>query len=381
MTIAAPSATEGAGEGRGVSTGRRSAQRLFGLVREIRAEIQNIERSLDAVDAALALIAPASRSAELAAAIGGLNTILDENRPAVDERFTVLRDLLDATPSLSDAASDEVVTLENLWRRLLGSIKWDAKTPESTVRAGMAAARGYAREIEWHAGLVTVPARVKQHLAGLRVGNKLRFDATFADEMRDPKQRREMLTYLRDHPAFADGVVDVEHGLIYRASPRLRRRLVSYVGPPAFAILGGLLFLYVITNGIPAIGLSLNDVTGLKPEGFTNLLATYVLLGAGQIAHIVVDAVKQQQRGDDSFRAIDDWLLWIHVREMSIVVGILALWLTLYGLAVAFPSGINGVTAFTAGYSIDSILGLFITRFEARSAAATGDLTALLKGG
>lgn len=380
MTIAAPSATDGTGETRKAPVKSRSAQRLFGLVREIRAEVQNIERSMDAVEAALALKAPSSRAAELTTAVAGLNTILDENRASVDARFADLRELLDTTPSLSDAASDEVVTLENLWRRLVGAIKWDTKTPESTVRTGLDAARGFAREIEWHAGLMTVPARVKQHLAGLRVGNKLRFDATFADEIRDPQQRRDMLTYLRDHPAFADGVVDVEHGLIYRASPRLRRRLVSYVGLSAFSILGGLLFLYLITNGLPAIGLSLSDVTGLKPDRFNNLLSAYVLLVAGQVAHIVVDAVKQQQRGDDSFRAIDDWLLWIHVREMSILVGVLALWVTLYGLAVAFPGGINGVTAFTAGYSIDSILGLFITRFEARTTGTTGELATLLKG-
>ena len=87
-----------------------------------------------------------------------------------------------------------------------------------------------------------------------------------------------------------------------------------------------------------------------------------------------------QQRGEDSFRAIDDWLLWIHVREMSILVSILALWLTLFGLAEAFPNGINGVTAFTAGYSIDSILGVFITRFDARSGGATNELASLLKG-
>ena len=380
MTLAAPVPLAGNGRVGRVPTGKGTAQRLFGLVREIRAEVQNMARSLDGVDAALTLQAAESRSAELGAAIGALNAILHENRSSVDARFVDLRELLDSAPVLSDAASDEVVTLENLWHRLLGSLDWEPETAESTVRAGLTAARGYVHEIEWHAGLITVPPRVKQHLAGLRVGNKLRFDATFADELSDPVQRRQMLAYLRDHPVFADGVVDVEHGLILRASPALRRRLVSYVGLPLFAILGGVTYLYVITRGIPLVGLSFSDVTGLGPTRFGDLLSAYVLLAAGQIAHIVVEAVKQQQRGEDSFRAIDDWMLWIHVREMSILVSILALWLTLFGLAEAFPNGINGVTAFTAGYSIDSILGVFITRFDARSAGATIDLAALLKG-
>src|SRR5439155_604190 len=200
VTLAAPVPLAGNGRVGRVPTGKGTAQRLFGLVREIRAEVQNMARSLDGVDAALTLQAAESRSAELGAAIAALNAILDENRGSVDARFVDLREILDSAPVLSDAASDEVVTLENLWHRLLG----------------------------------------------------------------------------------------------------------SYVGLPLFAILGGVTYLYVITRGIPLVGLSFSDVTGLGPTRFGDLLSAYVLLAAGQIAHIVVEAVKQQQRGEDSFRAIDD---------------------------------------------------------------------------
>ena len=354
------------------------AQRLFGLVREIRAECQNIGRSLDAITTALALTAPAARAAEVATGVAGLNVVLTENVDSVNGRFAGLRSLLDSYSSLYDAAGDETTALENLWRRLTAALAWPDPSDEAAIRAGLDTARGLINEIEWHAALITIPPRAKRHMAALRVGNKLPFDATFSDELSDVNQRTKMLIYLREHPTFIDGVVDVAGRVIIRASPNLARRMVSYIGLPAFAILGGLLYVNVLTGGIPFTDVTFAGVTGIRPERFDDLLQAYVLVIFGQLAHIVIEAVKQQQRGDDGFLALDDWLMWIHVRETSIAVGIVVVWLSLYGLAQAFPTSIPGVTAFTAGYSIDSLLGLFITRFETTMATTTKGLLAKL---
>jgi hypothetical protein len=95
----------------------------------------------------------------------------------------------------------------------------------------------------------------------------------------------------------------------------------------------------------------------------------------------VVDALKQaQRRGAGSFLALEDWFLWVHVREAALLVGIVSVWAVLVGLALTLsqPGSITFITAFAVGYSLDSFLGLFITRFDtvARSAvdAATGRL-------
>jgi hypothetical protein len=60
---------------------------------------------------------------------------------------------------------------------------------------------------------------------------------------------------------------------------------------------------------------------------------------------------------------MDDWIMWLHVRETSVRYSIL--WICLgFILLTAMVPDMDWRGAFVAGYSIDSITDLFLSRFE-----------------
>ena len=84
---------------------------------------------------------------------------------------------------------------------------------------------------------------------------------------------------------------------------------------------------------------------------------------AGGLVHTFVDAWKQYQTQPDHARNIlGNWVLWVHVKQVSIISGILTLWAGFIILIVVQQIDNAGV-AFFAGYSIDSFIGLFLARF------------------
>jgi hypothetical protein len=170
-----------------------------------------------------------------------------------------------------------------------------------------------------------------------------------------------MLQYLKAHPTAISGIVDVENGVIYAASPSSSRRLGS-VGMLIGLLIVGIAIIRVATAGFPPF-IAANWL--FPSDRFADLVGAYVLLLVGAAIHIVIDAIKQQQRsGPGAFLALDDWFLWIHVREVSNAVSIVSLWVVVFLLAVAYPAGIDRLSALFAGYSLDSVLGIAITRFE-----------------
>src|SRR5690606_26212231 len=95
----------------------------------------------------------------------------------------------------------------------------------------------------------------------------------------------------------------------------------------------------------------------------------------GGAVHIGVDAIKQarsRSRGS-SLLAIDDWLLWIHINESGIVIGIVSIWIGFFGLLFA-TGEINWETAFLVGYSVDSFIDLFLERFNTLATSRIGKM-------
>jgi hypothetical protein len=355
-TAAAPA---GAAAPRRDDRGGRSEQ-LRGLVRDIRVEAEHAVRALDKVDAALALTKADAKPTGLDAAIAGFDAAMQSHVMVVDQRLSDLRDLFRDVPKLYDAAGDEIAQIANLWNEALAALPKPGATADY-CRANNAAAREVLGDIAWHAALVTVPQRVSQHLRLLRVGGQLKFDESFSDELPDAADSLRMLQYLKAHPTAISGIVDVENGVIYAASPSSSRRFGS-VGMLLALLLVGIAIIRVATAGFPPFIAS----NWLFPsDRFADLVGAYVLLLVGAAIHIVIDAIKQQQRsGPGAFLALDDWFLWIHVREVSNAVSIVSLWVVVFLLAVAYPAGIDRLSALFAGYSLDSVLGIAITRFE-----------------
>src|SRR5206468_73374 len=96
------------------------------------------------------------------------------------------------------------------------------------LAGGLGGIREDLESIVLSCGYLTIPRRVQDHLANLRIGQGLDFHSTFVDELPDRDDRLVILKYLRDHPATVDGVVDVENGMIFRASPKRGRRFASF---------------------------------------------------------------------------------------------------------------------------------------------------------
>ncbi len=216
----------------------------------------------------------------------------------------------------------------------------------------------------WQAAVVSMPPRVNAHLETLDVGGQLDFNEAFADELPAEPARRRFLEILQSHPGSVTGAVDAERGVIYKAAQG-PRRIFSYVlllvlvGPAALA------FINFATTGSGELGVPLDWLfkgESRQPE----LWSAYVFVVLGVVFHLLVEAVKQAQRSTDkAFLALGHWLTWIHVRETSLAITILTMWIIPIGLALALPGQRIGVeTAFFAGYSIDSIIGIFLTRFD-----------------
>jgi hypothetical protein len=349
---------------------------LRGLVRDVRVEAEHVLRSLDGIDAALVLTAPDPQTGELAAAIEVLGRSVDNHIAAVDERLRELRELLRDCPRLYDMSGDEIAEMANLWQDALGWIPREGATADACHK-GVPIVRDRLGDIAWHAALVTVPQRVNQHLQTLRVGGQLKFGDAFGDELPDPTDRQKMLDYLKAHPSAVSGIVDAERGVIYAASRSGGRRLLS-VGLLVVLLLAGVGVIRVATGGFPPY---IAATWLFTTDRFADLVGAYILLFVGAVVHIVIEAIKEQQRnGPGAFLALDDWFLWLHVREVSNAVSVLSLWAVIFLLAVGYPNGIDRLSAVFAGYSLDSVIGIAITRFDALASSKTGAVAKTLSG-
>lgn len=230
-----------------------------------------------------------------------------------------------------------------------------------------AKATGLLDEVIFHAGLVTIPIRLNAHLRELRIGGALRFDDMFADEVPAAAARTKLLRYIDDHPATVDGLVDLEHGVVFRADRRRARRLVSY-GLQLLALVLGEGVVYALTHA--GEWFSLQDWP-IPAARFPELSLAYLFLAVGALAHVLVDWLKRQRDADRSDPVtLGDLMLWLHVREMTVVIAIVYLWVGVVGAAFALHH-VAWQTAFFMGYSIDSVVDLFLQRFSVTAAAAT----------
>ena len=355
---------------------------FYALVRDVRAEAQNIARALVVVQAALDLGDADLRRRELVAALASKQRVIADNAGVIEERLARIRDVFEESPRLYDRTGDSVTTLENHWHEVAAAISWPSDPEPEEIRPSLRRAFEGLREVEWHAGLITVPIRLRQHLETKRIGGQVRFHDAFRDEIGDDERRAALLAYLAEHPASFSGVVDVPSGVIYRTAPQPGRRAASWIGLALAVSVGGYAVIWLLTSGLAQLGLG-TAVPGLGPDRAGELLGAYVAMLAGVLVHVVVEALKQaQRRGPGSFLALEDWFLWVHVREAALLVGIVSVWAVLIGLALTLsaPGSISFVTAFAVGYSLDSFLGLFLTRFDAVAKTSTTAVTQRISG-
>lgn len=345
-----------------------SYARLLGMLRDIRAEVQNLRKSLEDVLQLHEMEDAAMRTQEVLATIRQNQQVYDYNSKQVEARLTQVRDLMDNYPTLYDRFGDEITHIENQWERAM--YEWPQAVTDATEgdQAAQASeilhrARQVLQHLDslvYHAGLLTIPARLNQHLEQLRIGQKLDFHATFQDEVPQKEDRNKILAYLDARPiAVSNGIIDAVNGVIFHASGSHARRRLSYIMIVLTFLIGALLVFVVSELG------NWFDLEGwpVQPDQTANLMVGYLFVIVGGVVHIGVDAVKQARSGTSTFLALEDWFLWVHINEVGIIIGIISLWIGFFGLL--FLNGtVEWQTAFLVGYSIDSFVDMFLQRFN-----------------
>lgn len=351
--------------------------RLMGLVRDIRAEAQNLMKSLTIIKNKGELTDAEVRAREIKAALEEGKNIFKYNFDQIQKRIDSLRTLLDTIPCIYDLTGDEITNIENLFQRV--SLAWEELSEEGNpidteqLLNRIANINKMLGEIIFHACLLTIPTRINQHLKHLRIGQTLDFHEFFKDELPPVKKYREtILADLYSHPRMINGVVDVKRGIVYNASPYRWRRFGSFLVTVAILIVGGLLIYFS-----PDIGkwLSLENWP-VTPDKKVEYLSGYLFIIFGGFTHIGMGMLKESRAGkEQTFIALSDMILWIHIKELSIIAGIISLFIGFWGSALILQK-IDWQTAFFVGYSIDSFIDIFLLRFT----GIISSQTELLKG-
>lgn len=179
------------------------------------------------------------------------------------------------------------------------------------------------------------------------------------DELPKKEHRDKILDFLRRHPKLVNGLIDPASGQIFRVAANERRRILSFI-VFLFALVVPVAFFWVFSK--LRIWFPGQDLPG-APGDFPRLSLAYGALAIGSLAHMAFTAVKQSRSGTAPVNALEDWILWFHVKETSIITGVLSMWVALIGLEAT--TGATPATAFFVGYSLDSFVDLFLQRFEA----------------
>ncbi len=204
------------------------------------------------------------------------------------------------------------------------------------------------------AAIEAFPDLVNQKLLNMHIGEKLDFFHEFSDEFYKPEFLPIAWQYLRDHPHRINGFM-TENGIIYRASPFVPHWLSL-----------------ILINGVVALGFLLIWLVGIlhydiQLPPVVVLFGGYIAVMAGGLFYRVLNVWKQYQVEPDHVKNIlGNWVLWVHVRQVRIISGILTLWAG-FIILLAIQQIENVGVAFLVGYIIESFVDLFLPLLTAPS--------------
>ena len=349
---------------------------VWANLRDIRAEVQNLKKTLSEIKEIKekSNLMTSSAISELKNNLYEIksNKLFESNCKQIEKRFKTLEVILGERPYVHDCIGDGITDIANLWQRI--RLFWpelhkNTDLNESFLHIDMI--ENLIDELIFYITKLTIPHRVNHKLDLLRIGQPLNFHEVFEEELPDQDERVKVLKYIYSQPKLVNGIVDVENGRIYHASSNKIRRYGSYILIVGFVVLGGFL-VYIFAN-MGNLG-----ITGLTIYSQTDLLLGYLFLIIGAIVHVGFDGVKQYRASKgQTFLAIEDWLLWIHINEVSIIVGVISLWIGFFGLVLLGSNILSQPLwqiAFFVGYSIDSFVDIFLERFTITISTSTESL-------
>ena len=346
--------------------------RLLGRAQRARVDAQDLLAALRRLSQA---IVHDSATGEGSAETAGASAEAELAGKPLAAHMTAIEEVLNANPEVDQAVGDVA------WR-IYGDLKEAQrrfpKSVDASTMAAIADTEARLERIEADAASLTVGNRLSEHLQLMGVGKALDFDAAFADEVPDPDKRQRLLEWLAAYEHGFGGVVDVGRGLVYKVSRSKFWRVMSYLSPLIFALLaGGFLFL---VGSLDNLGVGLADDWHLNNRG--QLVSAYLLVLAGAILHLVVENIKQKQSEEVPILAIGDALEWLHLRWAGIALSLIPVVIVVIGLRVMGVGEDESDLGLylAAGYSVDSIAGLFLTRFDTGAKKALRRLSKDIEG-
>ena len=331
---------------------------LFDSVRRIRAEALDLLKTTDEIITTLNDTSLAENDVQMriqrASTIG--NKIISEHGPQVQKYFEAINTLLAQHPELNvqsgEDVSSDITIMRDEWEKAVWN--WPNTTQgnppsKQELLFQLSEVEQSIYTVGVTAQILTFPDLVNQRLQDMHTGEELDFFHEFSDEFYKPEFLPVAWQYLREHPHRINGFM-TENSIIYRASPFV----------PHF--LSSILIIGVVASGFLLIWLD-GVLHYFQLPSVDVLFRGYIALMAGGLVHTFVDVWKQYQtKPDHATNMLGNWILWVHVKQASIVAGILTLWAGFIILVAIQQIGDAGA-AFFAGYSIDSFIGLFLVRF------------------
>jgi hypothetical protein len=339
---------------------------LFATIRTLRADAQEFQGALDAVVTALAAKDP-SADAERTAATDWATQ--------VQKHFAASVGALDQETTKADGHvrhfADSLETIKIAAARANG---WAATQTSADATAVIAALDGLVEIAE----IVTLPGRVNDHLRSVPVGETLDFAANFNDELpRDATLRQAVINYLAGHPRIVDGVFDVTHGLIYKKARSRFRRVCTYLTPAALAIVVAPAVL-VLVSRLDDSPFNLVKTGWSQLDSGRALVGTYALVLVGAIIHLVVERSKLLKFGDAPIYVPAKGLDWLQLHWLGLSASLLPVLLVVVALHLTGQT--DDFTCFLAGYGVDSVAGLVVSRLGTASQGTVAALGTALGG-
>ncbi len=244
------------------------------------------------------------------------------------------------------------------------------QTPEpdgQLRRAQLDLVSSIAREIVYTIGYKTIPCRLNQWLRKAPAGYYVPFNTVFVDEVPNEEDRAKILQFIAFQPTMVEnGLVDAANGLVYRYDAKPTRRWLSLL-IVALAFIG--LSVIVAGWGLPGRWV---DKWPFEPSDWFDLLLIWLAVVAGVIVHLVVGAAKRirEQQALPPVFATNEVVKRVNAREGLILIKLATALIAFFALLAAdYLADIDPLTAFLAGYALDSVVGLFSTSLESQAAA------------
>jgi hypothetical protein len=347
-------------------------RRMFGYLREIRAACQYLQDFLDDTLKRASAMDAESRSVYLAKELAvAVRMRVDQK---IEPQLNAIRALFEIDVTEFEWCADNITRIELTWAHVKDI--WPAGGEEFVQLNRILEQIGSELDaIVYECVTLTFSPAVNDLMGNLRIGQPLDIEFEFGKNLpKDTELRKRLLQELAQEPVVLEcGVVDADQGVIYKVAASRAGQLRS-----AWRIAGVLLLGFAIPVLLAGGG---HVLTGwpLSFADLERLLVDYVLIFIGAGAHLAVAALQAAKNNTrPNFQALNDWVLWLHIREGQIIKGIFYIWAGYILLVVGVPK-LDWDSAFFAGYSIDSITELFLERLQTVVKTKTDALSALAR--